>query len=279
MHIGTLRLNDTTTAVRVDDTTATIIRGYADVGALLREPRWRDIAAQADGDVVTVSDTTDWAPPVLAPGKIVCVGLNYREHILEMGREVPTHPTLFAKYPEALIGARDPILVPGYARDAVDWEGELAVVIGESARRVSPEQAATAIAGFSIINDVTMRDYQYRTPEWFQGKTFESTAPFGPVIVTADAFAGGATLSTFVNGENVQQAPTDDLVFSPAHLVSYISHIFTLQPGDVIATGTPGGVGHSLTPPRHLTPGDVLRTEIAGIGALENRVTLAADTQ
>jgi acylpyruvate hydrolase len=276
VHLGTLRIHGTTKAVVVDGTTATPIGDHADVGALLAQPDWRAQADAAAGASIEVGADADWAPVVPWPGKIVCVGLNYREHIEEMGRELPAHPTMFAKYPEALVGARDAIEVPPYASDAVDWEGELAVVIGSTARRMSSEEAEKAIAGYTVLNDVTMRDFQYRTPEWFQGKTFEHTAPLGPVLVTRDAFALGAEIVTTINGEVMQRAKTDDLVFSPADLVSYVSHIVTLSPGDIIATGTPGGVGHSLEPKRHLRAGDVVRTEVDGIGALENVVRIAA---
>lgn len=274
MRLATLRTAGATVAVRIDGDTAVTIPGVADVGALLADPAWRTVAAAADGprrEVPGIADR-DWAPVIPAPGKIVCVGLNYRTHILEMGRELPEHPTLFAKYPEALVGPYDDIVLPAVAADAVDWEAELAVVIGATVRRVDEDAARAAIAGYSVINDVTMRDYQYRSPEWFQGKTFEGTAPFGPVLVTDDDFALGGLLRGTVDGETVQETPTDDLVFGPAALVSYISQIFTLRPGDVIATGTPGGVGHARTPRRYLAPGDVLATSVEGIGELRNRI-------
>ena len=189
---------------------------------------------------------------VPAPGKIVCVGLNYRNHIQEMGRELPEYPTLFAKFAEALIGPHDDIVVPEYAAAQLDWEAELAVVIGKTGlpgRRGRRRRGY--IAGYSVINDVTMRDYQYRTLQWFQGKTFEETTPFGPFLVTDDdARAPGSR--PVVDGEVMQSATTDDLVFSPAKLVAYISHIVTLNPGDVITTGTPGGVGHARKPARYI---------------------------
>jgi len=274
MRLATLRTNSGTAAVRVDDDALIEIDGALDVGILLQDPDWRDRASQASGTTHHLSDVPAeaWAPVVPNPGKIICVGLNYRNHILEMGRELPEFPTLFAKYPEALIGPYDDLVLPAVAAEAVDWEAELAVVVGRSARNLDEAAAADAIAGFSIMNDVTMRDYQYRTPEWFQGKTFEGTAPFGPVLVTADEFALGASLRGEVDGEVVQQVSTDDLVFNPAALVSYISHILTLKPGDVIATGTPGGVGHARKPPRYLTPGSTLLTAVEGIGELRNRV-------
>lgn len=282
MKLATLRLAPSgalggpgqTVAARVDEASAVLIEGATDVGALLADPSWRDRAAAASGAVVALDDLapTAWAPVVPRPAKIVCVGLNYREHILEMGRELPEHPTLFAKYAEALIGAHDDILVPADAAEAVDWEGELALVIGTRVRTADLAEASAAIAGYSVLNDVTMRDRQYRTTQWLEGKTFESTCPFGPVLVTADAFSPDATLSTFVNGDRVQHAPVDDLVFGPAALVAYVSSIVTLQPGDVITTGTPGGVGHALTPPRHLAPGDTVTTTITSLGTLTNRV-------
>ena len=274
MRLATLRTLTGTAAVRVDGETVVEIADAKDVGALLQDPLWQDRAAAASGVVHRASGISpaSWGPVVPNPGKIVCVGLNYRNHILEMGRELPEYPTLFAKYPEALIGPYDDLVLPRGAADAVDWEAELAVVIGKTARNVDETDAADAIAGYSVMNDVTMRDYQYRTPEWVQGKTFEATAPFGPVLVTADEFALGAVLRGEVDGEVVQQTPTDDLVFGPEALVAYISKILTLKPGDVIATGTPGGVGHARKPPRYLTAGSTLVTVVEGIGELRNSV-------
>lgn len=278
MKLATLRHPDRTTAVRIDEDAAVEIDGFADVGALLATPDWRSTAEAATGIAHPIADIepTRWAPVVPKPGKIVCVGLNYRKHILEMGRELPEYPTLFAKYPEALIGAYDTIELPRAAAEAVDWEGELAIVIGAPARRVASAAAAAAIAGFAVLNDVTMRDYQYRSPEWFQGKTFEATTPFGPYLVTPDEFGSGRELRTEVDGELMQVTDTDDLVFPPAELVSYISEIVTLQPGDVIASGTPGGVGHARKPPRYLAPGSTLVTSIEGLGAQRNPVVAEA---
>src|SRR5690606_34512052 len=158
VRLGTLRLGDRTAAVRVTDgtgATAVEIPGHADVGSLLTDPDWRRVAESADGPRHDVGDPAAWAPPVLRPSKIVCVGLNYRNHILEMGRPLPEHPTLFAKYPEALVGPADPITLPAHAADAVDWEGEVAAVVGTTARRLTPEQAEAAIAGYAVLNDVT----------------------------------------------------------------------------------------------------------------------------
>ena len=159
----------------------------------------------------------------------------------------------------------------------MDWEAELVVVIGHAVRRADEEQAVAAIAGFTVMNDVTMRDWQFRTREWLQGKTFEGTTPLGPVLVTPDELAGGVqpalTITCTVNGEMVQKADTSDLVFDPVTLVRYVSTIGTLRPGDIIATGTPGGVGHARTPPRYLSAGEMVVTEIDGIGQLMNMVS------
>jgi acylpyruvate hydrolase len=275
MRLATLRTSDGTRAVRVDGDRHVDL-GVDDVGALLALPDWPDRAEQ-DGEA-TPAAGADLAPVVPRPGKIVCVGLNYRNHILEMGRELPQHPTLFAKYAEALIGPTDVIALPPES-DAVDWEAELALVVGRRVRRADEEQAAAAVAGFTVLNDVTMRDWQFRTPQWLQGKTFEATTPLGPVLVTPDELPGGVrpalAMTAQLDGETVQKTGTNDLVFDPVALVRYVSTVLTLQPGDVIATGTPGGVGHARTPQRYLTEGSRLVTEIEGIGRLDNRAQRA----
>jgi len=201
----------------------------------------------------------------------VCVGLNYAKHILEMGRELPDHPTLFAKYPSALVGARDDIVLPRVSVQT-DWEVELGVVLGAPARHVSAEDAAQAIAGYTVVNDVSVRDFQNRTLQWLQGKTFESTTPVGPALVTPDEVDDARSLEVTceVDGELMQKALTSDLVFPPAALISYMSQIFTLVPGDVIATGTPGGVGAARNPPRFLVDGSVVVTRVESVGECRN---------
>lgn len=267
MKLATLRLDGRTAAARIDDEVAVEIAAE-DVGSLLRQDDWQATAAAADGARHSLSDV-DYVPVVPNPGKIVCVELNYRNHILEMGRDLPECPTLFAKYPEALIGPNDDIALPKVS-DAIDWEAELAVVIGKRVRHADLSTAEQAIAGYSVLNDVTVRDYQYRTKQWLQGKTFEATTPFGPHLVTADSFDIDAEIATEVDGEVMQQSNTKDLVFGPAQLVSYISEIVTLNPGDVIASGTPGGVGHARKPARYLSEGNKLVTRISGLGELTN---------
>lgn len=272
MRLATIRTAGGTRAVRIDGDQA-VETGHADVGELLASPHWRERAAA--GGRRHAAASLDLAPVVPRPGKVICVGLNYRTHIREMGRELPRYPTLFAKFADALTGPRDPIWLAAES-SAADWEAELAVIIGSAVRRAGEAQAAAAIAGFCVLNDVTMRDWQYRTTQWLQGKTFEATTPIGPVLVTPGELPGGVRpalpLTAAVDGETVQKADTSDLVFDPVTLVRYISTIMTLRPGDVIATGTPGGVGHARKPPRYLAAGMTLTTQIEGIGRLENKV-------
>jgi acylpyruvate hydrolase len=270
VKLGTIRTEHGTRAARSEGEHY-IELAATDLRELLADPDWYSAAA-VDGPAHP-ADSVELAPPVPGPGKVLCVGLNYRAHILEMGRELPQHPTLFAKFAEALVGPADAIELPAES-GAVDWEAELAIVIGAPVRRASVDEATEAIAGFSVLNDVTARDWQYRSPQWLQGKTFEATTPFGPCLVTPDELPGGVhpalQMTCSVDGELMQKATTDDLVFSPVELVQYASTILTLRPGDVIATGTPGGVGHARKPPRYLTDGARLVTEITGLGRLDN---------
>jgi acylpyruvate hydrolase len=268
---ATVRTADGTRAARVDGETATLL-AEADVGALLGTGSgWRERAAAADGEEIAV-DGLDLAPVLPAPAKIVCVGLNYRDHAAEGGRDLPDHPQLFAKYALALTGPHDEIELPGVS-EKVDWEAELGVVIGAPARRVSEADAPAHIAGYTVANDVSARDWQRRTTQYLQGKTFERTTPVGPWLVDADEIADPTRLAVRceVDGDVVQEFSTAEMIFTPAVLVSYISQILTLEPGDLIITGTGAGVGIWHDPPRFLAPGAVLRTSIEGIGTLENR--------
>lgn len=271
MKLATLRINGATTAVVVTDDSAIEIEGVSDVGSLLAQPDWRAVADAAAGTAHPLASLADaaWAPVVPRPGKILCAGLNYRSHILEMGRELPEHPTFFSKFAEALIGPYDDIQL-GSASNAVDWEGELAVIVGAPVRHATEAEAEAAIAGYAVLNDVSMRDFQFRTLQWLQGKTFEGTTPLGPYLVTTDEWTPGPTMTTVVDGDVVQQDSTGDLVFTPAALIAYFSQIITLNPGDVIATGTSGGVGHARTPPRYLGDGSILETTIDGLGSQRN---------
>lgn len=270
MRLATIRTIDGTRAARLEDDAA-VETGHADLVELLGEPDWPELAATATGNRHEL-DGLSYAPLVGRPEKIICVGLNYRNHILEMGRELPEHPTLFAKYSRSLIGAHDDIVLPAVS-EAIDWEAELGVLIGSPVRHATESEAAAAIAGYTVVNDITARDYQNRTLQWLQGKTFESSTPVGPWLVTAGPDSAGAVshrMTCEVDGELTQEADTGDLVFSPAALVGYISSIITLMPGDLIATGTPGGVGHARKPPRYLVDGSEVITRIEGIGECRN---------
>jgi acylpyruvate hydrolase len=267
MKLATVRRDGRTTAVRIDGDTAVDL-GHPDVGALLAEPDWRQRSSAADGPR-SDAGALDYAPLVPRPSKIICVGLNYREHILETGSPIPEYPTLFAKFAPALIGAHDDVQLSDAAA-SWDWEAELGVVIGFPVYRVGEAAAAAAIGGYTVVNDISARDWQTRTSEWLQGKTFARTTPLGPHLVTPDEAGDVHEISCEVNGEPVQKASTGDLVFGPAALVAYLSTILPLEPGDVILTGTPGGVGVARTPPRRLADGDVVLTRISGIGECRN---------
>ncbi|MGQ0575026.1 MAG: fumarylacetoacetate hydrolase family protein [Pseudonocardia sp.] len=269
MKLATVRTDRGTRAVRVDDDGAVDL-GHADVRAVLQRPDWRAEAAAATGEPVAL-EGLDYAPLVPAPEKIICVGLNYRDHIVEMGRELPAYPTLFAKFARTLVGAHDPITLPA-GSDSVDWEAELGVVVGAPVRHATPRQAAAAIAGYTVCNDVSARDFQNRTLQWLQGKMFEASTPVGPWLVT-DVEPG--RISCAVDGETVQDSHTGELVFSPVDLVAYVSAIVTLVPGDLILTGTPGGVGAGRTPPRFLAAGNEVVTAIEGVGECRNVCMMA----
>ena len=272
MKLATIRLEGRTAAVRVEGDSLVDL-GLPDVGAVLASPGGLDTAARTEGTILSAADAV-FAPLVPRPGKMVCVGLNYRNHIKEMGRDLPEHPTLFSKFADTLVGARDDIHRP-VETEQFDWEAELAVVVGRQVRRADEAEAAAAIAGFTVLNDITCRDWQFRTREWLQGKNWESTTPLGPCLVTPDEVGGprpALDIRCEVNGQLMQQDNTGDLLFDPVDLVRYVSTMIRLSPGDIIATGTPGGVGHARTPQVYLREGDTVVTEIDGLGRLENRV-------
>jgi len=209
----------------------------------------------------------------LAPGKLLGIGLNYRDHAAETGAELPREPLVFAKLTSSLTGPGARIVRPDYT-DELDYEGELAVVIGRRARAVPAERALEHVFGYAVMNDVTARDRQRAEPQWIRAKGGDTFAPFGPWVTTADEVADpqALTIRTTVNGEVRQDGRTADMVFSVAELVAWCSASFTLDPGDVISTGTPAGVGVARTPQAFLAPGDRVRVEIAGLGALDNTV-------
>ncbi|WP_430296910.1 fumarylacetoacetate hydrolase family protein [Sinomonas sp. B1-1] len=272
MKLATLRTpglgTGRTVAVRQDEDAYVEVTGYADLGTLLAVSGWREIAAKADGARHPI-EGGDLAPVVPTPSKVLCVGLNYASHIKEMGRDLPAYPTLFAKFAETLTGPYDDIELPA-ADHAIDWEAELVVVIGRQARRVPEAEAADYIAGYTAANDISMRSYQFRTKEWLQGKMWERSTPVGPVMVTPEELDRNAAITTDVDGNRMQTGTIGDLVFTPEHLVSYISEIITLNPGDLILTGTTGGVGRARTPEVYLTDGQTVTVSVEGIGQLRN---------
>src|SRR5271170_1877013 len=213
-------------------------------------------------------------PPVPAPSKILCVGLNYDDHLEESGLKKPEYPEIFARFATSLVGHQEPIRRPREST-ALDYEAELAVVIGKPGRRIPQGQALDHVAGYSLFNDATMRDFQLRTPQWTIGKNFDGTGAFGPWLVTPDALPPGAhglRIQGRLNGRVMQDTSTDRLIFNVAALVELISVAISLEPGDVIITGTPGGVGAARKPPVFMQPGDVFEVEIEGIGVLSNPV-------
>ncbi|HYF94852.1 MAG TPA: fumarylacetoacetate hydrolase family protein [Symbiobacteriaceae bacterium] len=252
--------------------------GFTDMTEFLSQPDWRELAGAAGQGAPQLSGARLMAP-VTRPGKFIGIGLNYTDHAAESGMPVPKQPILFAKFTNAITGPYGPILHPGEnVTTRLDWEVELGVVIGRKCRRVAPEAALTYVAGYTIINDVSARDLQMFDGQWLKGKTCDSFAPMGPVLVTADEIPDpqNLPLALYVNGEKMQDGNTGKMVFSVAETVSFLSGLMTLEPGDVIATGTPPGVGMGRKPQVFLRVGDLVRCEIPGIGFIENRVELDA---
>jgi acylpyruvate hydrolase len=274
MRFATIRTQYGTTAARLDGDML-IPLAADDVGELLAAGG--EVAERERPNPVPAAEA-DFAPLVPRPSKILCVGLNYRAHILETGRELPEYPTLFAKFADSLLGPRDDLMLPSVS-DRVDWEVELGVVIGRPLHRATPEQAAAGIAGYTVINDVSMRDWQRRTLQWLAGKMFEHATPVGPYLVTPDEVNNAEDLEVRceVDAEVMQQSRTSDLLFGPAEIAAYASQAITLRPGDLISTGTPGGVGDARKPPVYLRPGNVLRTWIEGLGECVNRCVADKD--
>jgi 2-keto-4-pentenoate hydratase/2-oxohepta-3-ene-1,7-dioic acid hydratase in catechol pathway len=211
--------------------------------------------------------------PIARPGKIVCVGLNYRDHAEEQGIEVPPRPLLFAKWPSAVIGPGEPIVLPSLSRE-VDYEAELGVVIGARARAVAADDALDVVAGYVCVNDVTARDLQFSDGQWTRAKSLDTFCPVGPELVSVSEIADPQNLAIrcSVNGDVLQDSSTADMIFGVRELVAFVSEAITLEPGDLIATGTPAGVGYTRTPPRFLAPGDTVTVEVEGVGALTNPV-------
>jgi threonine dehydratase len=268
MRLATIRTSDGTTAARLEDQTLIPLAAQS-VSELFETGQLESARDRVGASPVPVPEA-DFAPVVPRPGKIICVGLNYRMHIAETGRETPEYPTIFTKYPDALLGPGDDLVLPSVS-DRVDWEVELGVIVGNAIHRASVDEAQAAIAGYTVTNDISMRDWQRRTLQWWAGKNFERSTPVGPYLVTPDeADPDDLEVRCTVDDDVVQQSRTSDLLFSPARILAYASQIVTLRPGDLILTGTPGGVGDARTPPVYLKPGNVMRTYIEGLGECVN---------
>lgn len=231
------------------------------------------VAETAGAEQPVPHDRLAFLPTLPDAGKIICIGMNYREHIKEMGREPPRYPAFFLRTNDSLVGHGQPVILPRVS-DKFDWEGELAVVIGRMARHVSRDDALSHVAGYTILQDGSLRDYQEHTSQFTAGKNFHQSGAMGPWLVTADEIPdpGQLRLETRVSGEVMQRGELADLCIDVPAILEYLSDIFELRPGDVIATGTPSGVGAGRRPPRWLVAGDTVEVEISGIGVLRNRV-------
>ena len=248
------------------------------VRRIIAEPSLLAAAAKAAGKAGATSVPAAEArlhAPIPDPQKVVCVGLNYRDHAIESKMPIPKEPVLFSKFPSALIGHGQPIVVPSVSTK-VDYEAELVIVIGKAGRGIPEARALEHVAGYSVGHDVSARDWQLEKDgkQWMVGKTFDTFAPVGPTLVTRDEVPDPHMLGIRLklNGKTMQNSSTEQMIFSVAQLVSYLSVVFTLEPGDLIFTGTPPGIGHALQPPVYLKPGDTTEVEIDSLGLLRNPV-------
>lgn len=242
--------------------------GINSVYADLRSVRTTGASDTLDIDEVTL------LPPVPRPGKVICIGLNYVEHAKEGGNPIPEYPAVFLRVLTSIVGPSAPIVRPPCS-EKLDYEAELAIVIGRTASRVSERDALTHVAGYTCFNDGSVRDYQRKSSQWTMGKNFDATGALGPELVTPDELPEGARglrVVSRLNGQTMQDGNTADMIFSVPRLIEILSEVMTLKPGDVIATGTPAGVGYARKPPRFMRPGDVCEIEIEGIGVLRNSI-------
>jgi 2-keto-4-pentenoate hydratase/2-oxohepta-3-ene-1,7-dioic acid hydratase in catechol pathway len=251
--------------------------GIASLREFIASGRLQDAARLASAQADHALDEISFAPVISDPGKIICVGLNYRDHVEETGRTVTEKPALFARFPCSQVGHLQPLVKPKVSDD-FDYEGELAVIIGAAGRHIAPARALEHVAGYACYNEGSVRDWQRHTSQFLAGKSFAESGSFGPWMVTTDEIPDPAklTLQTRLNGAVVQNTTTDLLITPVPELIAYISAICPLAPGDVIVTGTPGGVGAKRTPPLWMRPGDTVEVEISGIGILRNKVIAEA---
>lgn len=252
---------------------ALLTAGEPALTAVRRALAERDGAALAAQGLAQPQADVKLAAPVPTPGKIVAIGLNYRQHAVEANMEIPSEPVVFAKLPSTVIGPDEPIVIPPVTTKA-DYEAELAVVIGKPAKNVSAAAAYEYVAGYTCHNDVSAREWQFKTSQWMIGKNFDTFSPLGPCIVTRDEIPDphALELRCRVDGQELQYSGTGDMIFAVPEVIAYLSQVMTLLPGDIIATGTPGGIGASRKPRRYLQPGQRVEVEISDVGILSNPV-------
>ena len=246
----------------------------ADLDAAIVSASLADAGAKAAAGELVDEASLKFLPPVVRPSKIVCLGLNYRDHAEESGLGIPDFPVLFARFPSSLTGHGAPIIMPKVS-DKLDWEAELAVVLSKGGKNISEADALDHVAGYSVFNDASIRDYQMRTPQWTAGKNFDDTGAFGPWLVTPDevpAGAAGLKIECRVNGQVMQSSHTGNLIFDVATTISLLSSFMTLEAGDLLVMGTPGGVGVARNPQVFMKVGDVCEVEIEGVGLLVNPI-------
>lgn len=252
----------------------TLMALIADAEAFNRlSQAWRDRSSDMTGSLLT---DLDMLPCIQRPGKVICLGVNYIDHAKEGGNQIGDYPAVFLRCSTSLLAHRAPLKVPSIS-EKLDFEAELAVVIGRAVRHVSEQEALNSVFGYACFNDATLRDYQRKTSQWTVGKNFDATGAFGPCLVTSDELPAGCVglhIESRLNGQVMQSANTADMAFGVARTVSLLSESMTLEPGDVVVMGTPGGVGYARTPPVWMKAGDTIEVEIEGVGVLSNPVTL-----
>lgn len=279
MRILTVRQTDGLVPAIEIDGLAVAVPGYETTSRMLeRNGNLGEIAEGARqraerGDVLGRVEELELGPPVPDPGKIICVGLNYDKHLAETGRDPNSHPVLFAKFANSLVGPDD-LVIPPASTDKVDYEGEMAVVIGRRSKDVSEGDALDHVAGITVVNDVSARDLQKRSGQWLPGKAIDTFLPSGPALVTMDEVPdiGDLRLMTRVNGRTVQDAFTGEMIFDVPTLIASITELMTLEAGDMICTGTPGGVAMGMDPPPWLQNDDLVEVELTGVGTIHNRI-------
>ena len=257
-----------------DRVTVAFDAALADLDSHIAAGTLAEAGAKAAAGEVVDEASLSFLPPVTRPSKIVCMGLNYRDHAEESGLGIPDFPVLFARFPSSLIGHGAPIILPKVSSQ-LDWEAELVAVLSKGGKNISEAEALAHVAGYSVFNDASIRDYQLRTPQWTAGKNFDDTGAFGPWLVTPEevpAGAAGLKIECRVNGEVMQSANTGNLIFDVARTIALLSSFMTLEAGDVLVMGTPGGVGVARNPQVWMKAGDICEVEIEGIGLLSNPI-------